>query len=155
MSTKEPKLWVGQFEDGEVVVFDPQAQKRSEPDWVYLWSCETQQTDRYAKDILKKAIRSMTVADEAKSVIDRYLSIRDAQRKLVQDKAVFNHREFMARLGFTYIGTRSATARSPHFVRTPWCWNCKSDLDNRIQLECQKCGWILCECGACGCGRNA
>lgn len=36
--------------------------------------------------------------------------------------------------------------------RTPHCWNCKRGLDNYYQLECTSCWWIVCPCGACGCG---
>ena len=37
-------------------------------------------------------------------------------------------------------------------VRTPVCWNCHRQLDNRLSAECATCGWIICLCGACGCG---
>lgn len=32
------------------------------------------------------------------------------------------------------------------------CYKCKKDLDNTIYYECNICKWILCSCGACGCG---
>jgi hypothetical protein len=32
------------------------------------------------------------------------------------------------------------------------CYSCKSLLTNATELECASCGWILCKCGACGCG---
>lgn len=35
--------------------------------------------------------------------------------------------------------------------RVTHCYRCKSHLDNSITPECSKCGWIICECGACGC----
>lgn len=35
--------------------------------------------------------------------------------------------------------------------RVTHCYNCKSHLDNAISPECSACGWIICECGACGC----
>lgn len=36
--------------------------------------------------------------------------------------------------------------------RTTHCYRCKSNLDNSINLECSACRWIVCYCGACGCG---
>lgn len=35
--------------------------------------------------------------------------------------------------------------------RVTHCYKCKSHLDNAISPECSACGWIICECGACGC----
>jgi len=34
-------------------------------------------------------------------------------------------------------------------VRTPVCWSCHRQLDNRLSAECVACGWIICLCGAC------
>lgn len=37
----------------------------------------------------------------------------------------------------------------------PWsthCYACKDELDSSIDLQCTACRWILCDCGACGCG---
>jgi hypothetical protein len=39
--------------------------------------------------------------------------------------------------------------------RITHCWNCSSGLDNSVNPECPACGWIQCECGACGCGYSA
>ncbi len=49
---------------------------------------------------------------------------------------------------------------SPTFVpaspgakhRVTHCWSCKKGLDNFIDVTCTKCRWMLCGCGACGCG---
>ena len=37
-------------------------------------------------------------------------------------------------------------------VRNPNCYACKKSLSNLSKIECDKCGWIICSCGACGCG---
>lgn len=34
------------------------------------------------------------------------------------------------------------------------CYSCKSYLDNTKHPVCTKCGWIKCNCGACGCNRR-
>lgn len=38
-----------------------------------------------------------------------------------------------------------------HF-RTAMCWKCGSHLSSTAYQECKKCGWLLCNCGGCGCG---
>ncbi|HIA01094.1 MAG TPA: DUF3553 domain-containing protein [Myxococcales bacterium] len=62
---------------------------------------------------------------------------------------VNRHREFFKSCGIEYLGTREAGFRQP---RTPDCFACKCPLDSTIQDECLGCRWILCNCGACGCG---
>jgi hypothetical protein len=37
-------------------------------------------------------------------------------------------------------------------VRVTHCYSCHHSLDSRKTEKCTKCGWILCNCGACGCG---
>ena len=36
--------------------------------------------------------------------------------------------------------------------RITHCYRCQDDLDSFNNLSCEKCKWILCPCGACGCG---
>ena len=60
------------------------------------------------------------------------------------------HKEFLQQHGIPYKGSRSAT--SARKIRTAHCYNCYSALDNSVDEECLTCGWIICTCGACGCG---
>jgi hypothetical protein len=41
-----------------------------------------------------------------------------------------------------YEGTRRQTR----------CWSCHAHLDSKLDIACNRCGWLICECGACGCG---
>ena len=61
------------------------------------------------------------------------------------------HKEYLERLGKEYRGVRPAT-RDPRIRRVTHCYDCKQPLDNSIDIECVACNWILCKCGACGCG---
>jgi hypothetical protein len=38
-------------------------------------------------------------------------------------------------------------------IRSAHCWSCRMRLSNLTDYECTACGWILCKCGSCGCGR--
>jgi hypothetical protein len=153
VSDKQSHPWVGEFNDGEVVVFDPDAQRRDEPDWVFLWSRQSRRMERYAKDIVRNAIRKTADKLKTKAAIADYRAHHreeeDRGRKKLAHKAETNHRKYIERLGLAYAGTRLAPART----RVAWCWSCKEKIDNQVQLECKVCAWMLCECGACGCGR--
>lgn len=58
------------------------------------------------------------------------------------------HREFLAKNGMPYLGTQPTTegARATH------CYACKVELYSVLYKECRACGWLICSCGACGCG---
>ncbi len=91
---------------------------------------------------------------EAKEEASRLLrSIRADQLQFAQRLAGLSpeerHRELLNRLGKPYLGIRPA---SSFHRRVTHCYACKSHLDNSINIECVACGWILCACGACGCG---
>lgn len=59
------------------------------------------------------------------------------------------HQKFLNDLGITYLGV-SIPGVKRH--RVTHCYNCQKDLDNTIDIECNKCHWMVCSCGACGCG---
>lgn len=61
------------------------------------------------------------------------------------------HKQFLRERGLPDNVMRSATGNRSH--RVTHCWSCKSHLDNSVDVECVSCMWIICVCGACGCGR--
>ncbi len=62
-----------------------------------------------------------------------------------------SHRKRLERFNIEYTGVRKISYER---WREANCWNCAAPLDNAIDIECVSCGWILCRCGACGCGRS-
>lgn len=82
-----------------------------------------------------------------------------SQHKLDFLKKAFERRalqiarsQFFDRIRKDDPGLRPATNR---FRRVTHCYDCKHPLDSVIDYECNKCGWLVCDCGACGCGYNA
>ena len=41
--------------------------------------------------------------------------------------------------------------RNPKSKRATHCYRCKAKLNSQREGSCEKCGWIKCKCGACGC----
>lgn len=60
------------------------------------------------------------------------------------------HKDYLLSLGKKYSGISISSQSKKH--RITHCYNCKEVLDNSTNLECNTCGWIICQCGACGCG---
>jgi hypothetical protein len=61
------------------------------------------------------------------------------------------HANFLRKRGLPVLGVRQKAKGKLH--RVSHCWSCKNPLDNAVDIECVACGWIVCRCGACGCGR--
>lgn len=60
------------------------------------------------------------------------------------------HKDYLLKLGIKYNGVFLSN-QAKNFRRTH-CYKCKEILDNSFYLECNTCRWIICRCGACGCG---
>ena len=73
---------------------------------------------------------------------------KEEYRKIKKMK--MRHQEFLNSLGVNYLGIMPTDIAVKH--RVTHCYNCKENLDNNINIECNACHWIICECGACGCG---
>lgn len=57
--------------------------------------------------------------------------------------------------GHRYLGVRRPDETEQiRSRRRSHCWNCHRGLDNYRDYECRHCSWILCQCGACNCGRH-
>lgn len=90
--------------------------------------------------------------------VGKHLKLLKAQeRKKRKDDAkeaelrmLDRHKANLANIGRDYLGVRPSSESRVH--RVSHCYSCKKDLDNTVDVECVSCGWILCRCGACGCG---
>ena len=58
------------------------------------------------------------------------------------------HDSFLRERGIANNRTRDGLGHH----RIAQCYACKTHLDSALDIECTTCGWIICECGACGCG---
>lgn len=62
------------------------------------------------------------------------------------------HKEFLEDRGLPYSGIHIRS--SDYKKRETGCYACKGTLNSEVNIECIACGWILCRCGACGCGHS-
>jgi hypothetical protein len=78
---------------------------------------------------------------------------REERHRVLAKEREERHRAFLKARNVLYQGVRETN--KPRLQRVTHCWSCKGHLDNSINVECVACGWILCDCGACGCGYHA
>ena len=83
-------------------------------------------------------------ADLSGTNIANYLKQKREREKILEAHETFLQSRNLPSKGVQYASKRHS--------RTTHCWNCKGHLDNSSDLECSSCGWIICRCGACGCG---
>lgn len=90
--------------------------------------------------------------------VGKHLKLLKAQeRKRRKDDAkasellmLDRHKANLAKIGRDYLGVRPSSESRAH--RVSHCYSCKKTVDNTVDVECVSCSWILCRCGACGCG---
>ena len=86
----------------------------------------------------------------------RQIASRDNLEILEDASLEDRHKANLAFFGCEWKGVRKVdTTAAGRRHRVTHCWFCKGHLDNAVDLECVACGWILCQCGACGCGYGA
>ena len=79
--------------------------------------------------------------------------VKEAEVELIEKENIElerKHRVHLQKYGLSSAGTRKTEATG--LARFTHCWSCKQNIDSFSFLECALCGWILCNCGACGCG---
>lgn len=91
------------------------------------------------------------VALDGADVVNTLLGEKLKQQRLEKQRqeTLEAHRQFLKSHNLEHQGVQVTTGKSP---RVTYCWNCKGHLDNSVNFECSACAWILCRCGACGCG---
>lgn len=109
---------------------EKQAQAKSEFEWlVEQWTANKE-------EIKEKCEASQKLAQPEKERKKEFL--------------IECHRMFLEFLRIPYQGV--VLTKSNSIRRITHCYSCKQPLDNAIDIECNACHWILCICGACGCG---
>lgn len=83
--------------------------------------------------------------DEASTALRAFITYRNQE---LEEK----NKHFLERRGKSFAGTRIRPKEQ--LRRVTHCYHCKRPLDSSMNLECVACGWILCQCGACGCVRT-
>lgn len=84
-------------------------------------------------------------------------SLREQFRPFIREKyavhATARHKQRMKDLGRRYSGVADVAEKGEgRRVRKTQCYDCKKPLETGFFLECSACAWMICICGACGCG---
>lgn len=131
----ECEYWVGKFTfgAGQIFVYDPSIQIANSPH-VYLYNMVKSRLEQHNRSDARSKVAKVDKSNVSKYAIESYERwYRIAGKKIVSQGVVHLQGE-----------DRSRCHRVTH------CWNCRNPLDNEYDIECRKCGWIICPtCGAC------
>ncbi|WP_423679897.1 hypothetical protein [Undibacterium sp. WLHG33] len=164
MSKNEKGIWVGVIPStGVLIVFDPELQFADQKT-INVYSVKRNLVREFDPAKIRDKVRtvdglqreqalekyfSWKVANDAELMSIEYSKLE--RLRIERERTIERHREFLIAHGYKYLGIAVSKKR---VNRITHCWNCKSHLDNAIDVECVSCGWIVCRCGACGCGRQ-
>lgn len=128
-------FWIGKHETLGLVVIDSTDDRDGGTLSVFLF-----EQNRRANFISGDVFNDVRVSAQiAQSGIDALIAERLDRR----------HREFLSKHGRVAADIRKRPSNISR--RLANCFHCHKRLDSNISYECAACGWILCECGACGC----
>jgi hypothetical protein len=105
-----------------------------------------------AADAARREAEELAALQEAaRAEARRWASLSPAEQHRERMSALAQrHKERLDRLGLAFKGIRPSSAT--RFHRVTHCYECHDELDSSVDVECVACNWILCGCGACGCG---
>ena len=167
--------WVGRIRTtGAIVVFDPALQL---PDHskIYVYSLHRALVRQFVAAELRAIVETVHGSESDAAIHEYYswkakhadeflhketLRLAEEEQRLVaaeertraaEERIRAAHRQRLEALGIdpTSIDLHSVALRQH---RTTRCYACKCHLDSEVFLQCSACQWIICSCGACGCG---
>lgn len=157
------KLWVGERTDnGAMWVYDPTIQHH-DPNIIFAFCVTREEMREYPKaqvksmlSTVKSAKRDVAVEKYLKWYIQRGINFveSDKRNKLELEAAKKSkflrlHKEYLEERRLPFTGTNEPLSKGN---RKTHCYHCKQPLDSHFFIQCNSCNWLICHCGACGCG---
>lgn len=142
--------WLAHHAERGLIVLDQYAQDGLEEGQLRAYIVENHATEVFDRSSFKEALGGEVSDGDFVRALTRYNSYKESAGLPIKAPPEVAHASFLEVRGLPPQELRRTTrART---LRVTHCWSCKADLDNSIDLECTACNWIICSCGACGCG---
>lgn len=159
----EANFWVGAIRaTGSMWLYDPSL-PHDDPNMIYVYYVDRDEMREYPKDYVKKMLS--TIKDSSRDAailkylvwfekhgvgfVERDRKIKKIEAEERQKRAIERHKEYLLEHGKEYSGITQGSNKKH---RVTHCYSCKAGLDSSLHIECNACNWLICYCGACGCG---
>jgi hypothetical protein len=107
------------------------------------------ETHKSILEEIRNILEPLDVSASSSELADSLISeLQQAKSAKLRDNFLRTRRE----LGL--LGAELALSNT-HEHRVTHCYSCKMHLESDLFMECSACRWIVCICGACGCGYNS
>ena len=95
------------------------------------------------------------IAEGRRLIALKELAEAEEKQRRIKEK-INKHRDFLIRRGIIPTDSNNdlATEVLARELRVAHCYACSATISNEDMAECHRCGWIVCSCGACGCGHE-
>lgn len=143
------KYWVGMHTKLDVPVVISSGELHQSTNKIRAFYPLTDELVYAEKNFLRSRLAPASKAQISDQIMNK---IRALDAQLSSDLTEL-HRKHVENHGLRYQGTKRASNRKLN--RATHCWNCRAGLDSSVDKQCVACGWILCRCGACGCGYSS
>lgn len=156
----EESWWCGTSRLGDVV-FDPDVQ--TDTVTVLLYLANGKQVVKFIANEVRGMFKPQRDQQQAELTLSKYREWKyfysSRLKKVIAEKpysfeakrseVTAEHQKFLAMRDLPFRG-ESIDSDKPR--RQTHCYECKQELDSFLDVECNVCRWIVCSCGACGCG---
>lgn len=175
------RFWVGKRKDSAYLWVHDSIMFHDDPRMVYLFNTDSSVMKEYERDFARSLLATVRGADRdtAVAIYEKWYATNGEdflhkdeprrkkateernQRELIQEErrvaraearqreAIEKHKQYLTRHKIEYKGAVIVASKAH---RATHCYACKDELDSQLHIQCQSCGWLICYCGACGCG---
>lgn len=151
-------FWLAKHPEYGVILFDRTDQDEVPSGSVRVFAMRGKSRQILPREVLKAETSAEISDGDFVCIVTAYNELKHSLGKPLkasgQDAIEWlehRHKRFLSERGLPDRGIRPATSNRTH--RITHCWSCTKHLDNSVDVECIACRWIICQCGACGCGR--
>lgn len=153
VSTNGWLFWLAQHAKLGLVLLDEAVQDGVADGMLRAFVLAARKTADYERQDFKEQLSSNVSDQEFVQLVGPYNDFKVYNRLPLKAPPEVAHANFLRHRGLPDYGVRKKNPGKIH--RVTHCWSCKNPLDNKVDIECVECGWIVCTCGACGCSRQA
>lgn len=155
--------WLGKFETGSTVLFDPLCQESNSP-YVLLFVYRIADYRSFQKSKIRSLLSPILDRSEKLKLLMTYKEwLLNQQNVQIRIQAILQlredttygtaelrqrHQKHLRKIGKKGAAVTATTKKH----RASHCYACKAPLTSDSNLECTACRWLICACGACGCG---
>ena len=142
------KYWIGKVGNA-FFIYDTEIQS-GEIETVTLFSYSFDQPVKLDKNLVRQRIYKVPPENEnLNDILRRYRNWKQFYRselEKINSEFILDTTEFLNNV-------QSGVVKA-YWGRKAHCYKCATSLTGKRGNICRKCFWIICSCGACGCGWN-